>query len=203
MHYPWWHVPYLTAPMLIAVVSVLHVLVSHYAVGGRALPRRRDQPRLPHRKRGLPGLSAATRQVLRPLDRRFRRHQRRGHLVDHRPGVAAGHASLLIRTFVFGWATEYVFFILEIVSAFIFYYYWGRLSPRIHTVIVWIYGLSAWISLVLDHGHHGVHARSGQLAQGPQLLERGPQFADPAADRRPDRRGVAAQLALRLSARGA
>ena len=34
MHYPWWYVPYLTAPMLIAVISVLHVLVSHYAVGG-------------------------------------------------------------------------------------------------------------------------------------------------------------------------
>ena len=34
MHYPWWYVPHLTAPMLIAVVSVLHVLVSHYAVGG-------------------------------------------------------------------------------------------------------------------------------------------------------------------------
>ena len=34
MHYPWWYVPYLTAPMLIAVISVVHVLVSHYAVGG-------------------------------------------------------------------------------------------------------------------------------------------------------------------------
>ena len=56
---------------------------------------------------------------------------------------------MLIRTFVFGWATEYVFFVLEIVSAFIFYYYWDRLSPRIHLAIVWIYALSAWISLVL------------------------------------------------------
>ena len=34
MHYPWWYVPHLTAPMLIAVISVVHVLVSHYAVGG-------------------------------------------------------------------------------------------------------------------------------------------------------------------------
>jgi cytochrome bd-type quinol oxidase subunit 1 len=65
-------------------------------------------------------------------------------------GLASPLATgVLIHTFVFGWAVEYVFFILEIVSAFIFYYYWGRLSPRIHTIIVWIYGLSAWISLVL------------------------------------------------------
>ena len=26
MHYPWWYVPHLTAPMLIAAVSVVHVL---------------------------------------------------------------------------------------------------------------------------------------------------------------------------------
>jgi len=34
MHCPWWYIPLLTVPMLIAVASVLHVLVSHYAVGG-------------------------------------------------------------------------------------------------------------------------------------------------------------------------
>ena len=36
MHYPWWYVPFLTSPMLIAIVSVLHMFVSHYAVGGGA-----------------------------------------------------------------------------------------------------------------------------------------------------------------------
>jgi len=34
MHYPWWYVPQATAPMLIALIAVVHVLVSHYAVGG-------------------------------------------------------------------------------------------------------------------------------------------------------------------------
>ena len=34
MHYPWWYVPVLTSPMLIAIISVIHVLISHYAVGG-------------------------------------------------------------------------------------------------------------------------------------------------------------------------
>jgi mono/diheme cytochrome c family protein len=56
---------------------------------------------------------------------------------------------VLIRTFVFGWATEYVFFVAEIVSAFAFYYFWGRLPQKVHTIIVWIYGLSAWASLVI------------------------------------------------------
>jgi hypothetical protein len=34
MHYPWWSVPFLTSPMLIALIAVLHVLIAHYAVGG-------------------------------------------------------------------------------------------------------------------------------------------------------------------------
>ena len=59
---------------------------------------------------------------------------------DHRRGIwwTIGLASplatrVLIRTFVFAWATEYIFFIVEIVSAFIFYYYWDRLPQKIHT----------------------------------------------------------------------
>ena len=58
----------------------------------------------------------------------------------------------LIRTFVFGWAMEYVAFVVELAAAFIFYYYWNRLSPPIHTQIGWIYAWAAWISLVLITG---------------------------------------------------
>ena len=37
MNYPWWHIPYLTSPMLIALVAIVHVLISMYAVGGGIL----------------------------------------------------------------------------------------------------------------------------------------------------------------------
>jgi cytochrome bd-type quinol oxidase subunit 1 len=148
MHYPWWYVPYLTAPMLIGIIAVIHVLVSHYAVGGGLF------------------LAVETSYAHRTGNQEYlaylRRHARFFVLLTVAFGAITGvgiwwtiglasplATGVLIRTFVFGWATEYVFFILEIVSAFIFYYYWGRLSPRIHSIIVWIYGLSAWISLVL------------------------------------------------------
>ncbi len=148
MHYPWWYVPFLTAPMLIGIVAVVHVLVSHYAVGGGLF------------------LAVETTHAYRTGNKDYlaylRRHARFFVLLTVVFGAITGvgiwwtiglasplATGVLIRTFVFGWAIEYVFFILEIVSAFIFFYYWGRLSPRIHTIIVWIYGLSAWISLVL------------------------------------------------------
>ncbi len=151
MHYPWWHVPFLTSPMLIAIVSVLHVIVSHYAVGGGLF------------------LAVETSYAYRTRNQGYL-----AYLKDHAwffilvtvvygaitgvgiwwtIGLASPLATeTLIHTFVFGWGMEYVFFVLEIVSAFIFYYYWGRLAPQTHTRIGWIYAISAWISLVLITG---------------------------------------------------
>jgi cytochrome bd ubiquinol oxidase subunit I len=151
MHYPWWYVPYLTAPMLIAVVSVLHVLVSHYAVGGGLF------------------LAVEVRHAYRTGDRGYleylHRHARFFILLTVVFGAISGvgiwwtiglasplATELLIRTFVFGWATEWVFFFVELAAAFIFYYYWDRLAEKTHVVIGWIYAAVAWISLVLITG---------------------------------------------------
>ncbi len=151
MHYPWWYVPVITAPMLIAVVSVVHVLVSHYAVGGGLF------------------LAVETAYAYRAQDREYLAYLK-GHTkffvwltvvfgaitgvgIWWTIGLASPLATeVLIPTFVFGWATEYVFFAIEIASAFIFLYYWGRLPEKTHAAIGWIYAVSAWVSLVLITG---------------------------------------------------
>lgn len=151
MHYPWWYVPFLTSPMLIAGVSVFHVFVSMYAVGGGLF------------------LAAETQYAYKTGNWAYL-----SYLKDHAwffilttavygsitgvgiwwtIGLASPLATeALIHIFVFGWAMEYVFFVLEIASAFIFYYYWDRLNSKTHQTIGWIYGISAWISLVLITG---------------------------------------------------
>lgn len=151
MYYPWWYVPFLTSPMLIAIIAVAHVLVAHYAVGGGLF------------------LAVETSFAYRTKDQEYlaylRRHTGFFVLVTVVFGAITGvgiwwtiglasplSTEVLIRTFVFGWATEYVFFVLEIVSAFAFYYYWGKLSQGTHAALGWIYGISAWISLVLIAG---------------------------------------------------
>jgi cytochrome bd ubiquinol oxidase subunit I len=151
VHYLWWYVPFLTSPMLIAIISVIHVLVSHYAVGGGLF------------------LAVETRHAHRQGDQEYlaylKRHTRFFVLLTVVFGAITGvgiwwtiglasplATGVLIRTFVFGWAMEYVFFVLELTAAFIFYYYWDRLPPKTHVVIGWIYALSAWISLVLITG---------------------------------------------------
>jgi cytochrome bd ubiquinol oxidase subunit I len=151
MHYPWWYIPHLTAPMLIAVIATVHVLVSHYAVGGGLFLavevgyayRNKNKAYLDYLKRHA-GFFILLTVVFGAIT---------GVGIWWTIGLASPLATeLLIRTFVFGWATEWVFFVIELSAAFIFYYYWGKLSEKTHVAIGWIYALAAWISLVLITG---------------------------------------------------
>jgi len=166
MHYPWWYVPHMTAPMLIAAISVVHVLVSHYAVGGGLFLAIETDFAYKSKNPGY-------------LDY-LRSHAKFFILITVVFGAITGvgiwwtialasplATELLIRTFVFGWAMEYAFFVLELVAAFIFYYYWGRLAPKTHTRIGYIYAFAAWMSLVLITGITGF-----MLSPGPWLAER-------------------------------
>jgi cytochrome bd-type quinol oxidase subunit 1 len=137
--------------MLIAVISVVHVLVSHYAVGGGLF------------------LAVEVGYAYRTKNRAYLDYLHRhaaffilltvvfgaitGVAIWWTIGLASPLATeWLIRIFVFGWATEWVFFVVELAAAFLFYYYWGRLSEKTHVTIGWIYALAAWISLVLITG---------------------------------------------------
>ena len=151
MHYPWWYVPFLTSPMLIAIVSVLHMFVSHYAVGGGAF------------------LAVETTFAYRTNHTAYleylRRHAWFFILVTVVYGAITGvgiwwtiglayplATEPLIHNFILGWAMEYIPFFLEVASAFAFYYYWGRLDPKTHQAMGWIYAVSAWLSLFFITG---------------------------------------------------
>lgn len=151
MEYPLWSVPFLTAPMLIPVVAIAHVIVAQFAVGGGFLLA--DGVAWAYRH-GRADILA----YLRDLARFF-------VLLTLVFGALTGvgiwwtigltspeSTSALIHVFVFGWATEWVVFVVEIVSAFAFYYLWDRLKPREHIAMGWIYAVAAWLSLVLITG---------------------------------------------------
>jgi mono/diheme cytochrome c family protein len=58
----------------------------------------------------------------------------------------------LINQFVWGWATEWVMFFLEITAAMLYLYGWRRLAPRVHLAVGWVYFVTAWLSLVIING---------------------------------------------------
>lgn len=151
MLYPWWHIPLLTSPMLIALVSIVHVLAAMYAVGGGLI------------------LASENRYAVKKKDKPYRDYWKKharffllltvvfggvtGVGVWWTIGLASPLATeTLIRIFVFGWAIEWVFFVIEIAALFVFYYCWEKLPEQIHVRVGLIYGLAAWISLVLITG---------------------------------------------------
>jgi cytochrome bd ubiquinol oxidase subunit I len=160
MHYPWWHVAHLTAPMLIAIIATVHVLVSHYAVGGglflavelRHAYRTKDREYLDYLKRHA-GFFILVTVVFGAIT---------GVGIWWTIGLASPLATeLLIRTFVFGWATEWVFFVIELAAAFIVYYCWGKLAEKTHVAMAGIYAFAAWMSLVLITGITAFMANPG------------------------------------------
>jgi len=150
MNYPVWEVAF-GGGLLVAIVSVLHVFVSHFAVGG-----------------GLFLVVTQARAMRRGDDRLLawlKRHTRFFVLVTVVFGAVSGvgiwftiglvnpsGTSALIHLFVWGWAIEWVFFFVEITAAILYLYGWDRIDRRTHLWIGWIYFVAAYLSLVVING---------------------------------------------------
>jgi mono/diheme cytochrome c family protein len=150
MNYPVWQLGF-PGGLLIAAVAVLHVFVSHFAVGGGAylvLTERRS-----YRRHDAELLAYV------------QRHSRFFALLTVVFGAVSGVAiwftiglvspeatSSLIHSFVWGWAIEWVFFFVEIAAVLIYAYNWEKLDRRTHQVIGWIYFAAAWASLAVING---------------------------------------------------
>jgi len=151
VNYPIWELPFIGGGLLIAAVAVVHVFVSHFAVGG-----------------GLFLVLTETKGY-REGDQRIvdyvRFHTRFLILITLVFGALTGvgiwftiglvqpaGTSTLIHTFVWAWAIEWVFFAVEIAAAFIYFYGWDRLDRRTHLTVGWIYFGAAWMSLFVITG---------------------------------------------------
>ena len=150
MNYPVWQLGF-PGGLLIATVAVLHVFVSHFAVGGGAylvLTERRsyrhnDSDLLAYVKRHSKFFALLT-VVFGAVT---------GVGIWFTIGLVSPEAtSSLIHTFVWGWAIEWVFFFVEIAAALIYTYSWERLDRHTHLVIGWIYFIAAWASLAVING---------------------------------------------------
>ncbi|HPC10782.1 MAG TPA: cytochrome ubiquinol oxidase subunit I [candidate division Zixibacteria bacterium] len=150
MNYPFWDTT-LGYGVLMAVIAVVHVFVSHFAIGGglylvvaeRAARRRGDDDHLGFLRR-LSRFFVLTTVVFGALT---------GVGIWFIIGLLNPAATaVLIRNFVWGWAAEWCFFIIEILAALLYYYGWDCLTPRRHLIIGWIYFGAAWLSLVIING---------------------------------------------------
>ncbi len=171
MNYPIWDVPMLGGGMLIGIIAIVHVFVSHFAIGG-----------------GL-YLVLTEMKARRSNDAAMlefaKKHSTFFILVVLVFGAVTGvgiwwtialvnptATSTLIHVFVWAWAIEWVFFLVELTAAIIYYYGWDRMDPATHLKVGWIYVVSAWMSLFMINGiltfmlTPGKWVDSGSVAHG-------------------------------------
>ncbi|MCW8984868.1 MAG: cytochrome ubiquinol oxidase subunit I [Thermoanaerobaculales bacterium] len=150
MDYPIWELA-MGGGMLMAIVAIPHVIVSHFAIGGgllivvtETLAVKRDDPELRE-------LARRSSLVLILVSTVFGAISGVGIWVVAGL-ISPGAISALIHTYVWGWAIEWVFFIVEIVAALVYYTTWNKISKGAHLLVGWLYFIAAYLSLVIING---------------------------------------------------
>jgi mono/diheme cytochrome c family protein len=150
VNYPVWELA-TGGGLLIAVVSILHVFISHFAVGGglwlvvtEMRSNRAGDERLRAFVRAHSRFFVLLTLVLGAIS---------GVGIWFTIGLVSPQAvSALIHGYVWGWAIEWTFFFVEIAAALIYYYGWDRLDRATHELVGWVYFGAAFLSLVVING---------------------------------------------------
>lgn len=150
MNYPIWIVPGIGGPWVIGIIAIIHVFLSHFAVGGGAF------------------LALAEWLAYKRNDSRLydyvKSHSRFFVLVTTVAGAATGVAiwfsislvspdgtASLIQSFTLAWALEYLFFVAELATAFAYYYSWDKISKEKHLLLAkWYFAMSVMTLAVIN-----------------------------------------------------
>jgi len=151
VNYPLWEVPLLGGSLTMATVAIIHVFIAQFAVGGGLF------------------LALVTRRAYAATDRLWldylRKHSRFFMITSLLFGAVTGvgiwftiglinpqATSLLIRIFVWGWAIEWCFFLIEISAILLYYYGWDRVDAKTHQLLAWVYAGASFLTLVVING---------------------------------------------------
>ncbi len=151
MNYPVWDPAILGGSSFIALISVVHVYIAHFAVGGglfiwltdlKAL--RENNALLDDYLRSYSGFFLLLTMVAGGVT---------GVGIWFIIGLASPAAtSVLIHRFFFAFAVEWTFFIGEIAALLIYHYYFETLKRRDRRTAAFFYFLFAFLSLVAING---------------------------------------------------
>ncbi len=155
MNYPFWEIPFLGSGWVIGIIAIFHVMISQFAVGG-----------------GL-YLPMAERKAMRIADPELRAawlkqiasHSKFFLILTGVFGTVSGvgiwfaiglthpeATSTLIHNFVFGWAMEWVFFLVELTTVAVYYYTWDRIDEKLHLTVGWVYAGASAATLIIING---------------------------------------------------
>ncbi len=151
LHYPVWELGVFGGGFWIALIAVFHVYIAHFAVGGGLFLVLTE----------IKGYRENSQEILDYTKKHAKIFLLISMVFGSITGVGIWFAiallspaatSTLIHYFVFGWATEWVFFLGEIIALFIYFYTFGKMDKKDHLKIGWIYFAFAWLSLFVING---------------------------------------------------
>lgn len=151
MDYPFFLVPHIGGGWLIGVVAIFHVIIAHFAIGGGLLTVVTEH--LGARRANALWLAFARQHAVFLVLLSTVLGALSGVGIWFTIGLVHPAAvASLIHTFVWGWAIEWVFFVVEIAAALLYVGTWDRVSRRTHLAIGWIYFVAAYLSLLVING---------------------------------------------------
>jgi cytochrome bd-type quinol oxidase subunit 1 len=151
MNYPFLDIPVIGSGWMIGIIAIIHVLISHFAVGGGIVLVFAERKALAENRQDWIERLIGFSKFFMILTGVF------GALTGVGIWFSIGLAnpegtSTLIHNFVFGWAIEWVFFLVELSLASAYYYTWRRISDKDHLALGWAYAVASLGTLVIING---------------------------------------------------
>lgn len=151
MNYPFWDVPHIGSGWVIGLIAIFHVMISQFAVGGGLYLYLAERKALREGRRDWLEVIKAHSRFFVILTSVFGTVSGVG--IWFSISLAAPEAtSTLIHNFVFGWAMEWVVFIVELTTALVYYYSWDRIDEKQHLKVGLFYAVSSAFTLIIING---------------------------------------------------
>ena len=161
MNYPFWDIPHLGSGWVIGLIAIYHVMISQFAVGGGLFLPLAERKALQMKARG----TETDRSLADAWMAQLIRHSKFFLILTGVFGTVSGvgiwfaiglthpeATSTLIHNFVFGWAIEWVFFLIELSTVAVYYYTWNRIDPKLHLTVGWVYAGASAATLIIING---------------------------------------------------
>lgn len=149
--YPIWYEPLLGSGWVLGVIAAVHLLASHTSVGAALVSTwlatvavRRNRPELLDYVRRYGVFLLVFSYVLGSIT---------GPGIWFSATVASPRGlSALIHGYVWYWATEWVFFVIEVIGIYLLVYLAGKVDTGSYLRIAWIFGGASWATMLVIVG---------------------------------------------------
>lgn len=149
--FPTWYDPTLGSGWVLGVIAVIHVLASHTSVGAAlvfawlaTVSYRRQRPELLEYVRRYGVLLLVFSYVLGSIT---------GPGIWFSATVASPRGlSALIHSYVWIWATEWVFFVGEVIGIYVLVYLAGKIDQKTHLKLTGFFAIASWCTMLIIIG---------------------------------------------------